>query len=133
MGQVLTGTDVGIGPSCKDPFQLQQLPNTESGPLSPMGTQPTGTACGQGWESNQDSLARASPPALLSLRSPYSLRSSPFTIPPCYSPSPYPPFPHQITWRCFRFHRTGHGAGTGRGVRGPCQGCCPHQAHALGF
>lgn len=60
LGQVLTGTDVGIGPSCKDPFQLQQLPNTESGPLSPMGTQPTGTAYGPGWESNQDFLARAS-------------------------------------------------------------------------
>lgn len=137
LGQVLTGTDVGIGPSCKDPFQLQQLPNTESGPLSPMGTQPTGTACGPGWESNQDSLARASSPAskpssTSTAPTPY-LHSSPFTIPPCYSPSPYPPFPHQITWRCFRFHRTGHGAGTGRGVRGPCQGYCPQQAQALGF
>lgn len=45
-GQVLTGTNVRVGPGCKHPLQLQQLPSAESGPLSPVGTQPTGMTCG---------------------------------------------------------------------------------------
>lgn len=48
LSQVLTGANVRVGPSCKYPFQLQQLPNTEGGPLSPIGTQTAGTACGSG-------------------------------------------------------------------------------------
>lgn len=57
----------------------------------------------------------------------FSLYSSPFTISSLYSSSPYPPFPHQITWRCL--HRTGHGAGTGREARGP--GLLPTSATGL--
>lgn len=117
LSQVLTGADVRIGPSCKYPFQLQQLPNTKSGPLPPMGTQPTGTACGSGWESNQDSSLKA----LVSLCNPYSLLSSPFPIPPRYTSSTYLPFPHQVTWRCL--HRTGHGADRVRSRRAMPQLC----------
>lgn len=45
-GQVLTGANVRVGPCCKYPLQLQQLPFAEGSPLSPVGTQPTGMACG---------------------------------------------------------------------------------------
>lgn len=48
-GQVLSSADVRIGPCCKHPLQLQQLPNTEGDPFSPVWTQLTGMVCG-GWE-----------------------------------------------------------------------------------
>lgn len=132
LSQVLTGADVRIGPSCKYPLQLHQLPDTESGPLPPMGTQPTGTACGPGWESNQDSLQEPppSPKALISLCNLYSLPSTlpyppPFPSPPCY------PFPTrspgdastglamELTW--------------GEEPEGHARAVSPHQTQALGF
>lgn len=53
---MLTGANVRVGPCCKHPLQLQQLSSAEGGPLSPVGTQPTGMACGPRWRSSQDSL-----------------------------------------------------------------------------
>lgn len=88
LSQVLTGADVRIGPSCKYPFQLQQLANPDGDPLSLMETQPTGTGCWPGWESKQDSLQEPPP----SLRAPL-LPSSPFPSLLATLSHPTHPFP----------------------------------------
>lgn len=107
-GQVLTGADVGVGPCRKHSLQLKQLPSAEGGPLSPVGTQPTGTACRPGWRVKPGLPVRASAPVSkppVDPEAPTPHPSSACPITPSPRPPPAHPFPpdhllemHPLGW-----------------------------------